>query len=318
MTANGKPTALIVGGAGFIGHHVARRLLDEGMIVAVADDFSRAARANLAPHLSNPRFTLFEGDVTTEGFLEAVVRRFRPALVYPLAAIHFIPRCNAHPAETLLVNVLGTQRLLDAIEATPEVRLVLASTADVYAPSNAPHRETDPVAPGNVYGASKLFCEQLLDLARRRYPRARFLAARLFNVFGPGETNPHVLPDIFADLRRGQPLRLGNLDPRRDYVYALDVADLLRRLADYPGSETVFNVGTGRGTSVAELIAELQAILGRPLDVEQDPAKVRPVERMNLVADISRARKELGWAPAHSLRDGLRRLVERELASKVA
>jgi len=143
----------------------------------------------------------------------------------------------------------------------------------------------------------------------------RLLAARLFNVFGPGETNPHVLPDILTQVREGGPLRLGNLDARRDYVHARDVADALVRLATYGGAESVFNVGTGVGTSVRELVAALGKVLARSLRIEQDPAKVRPVERMHLVADATLARQELGWTPRLTLHDGLRDLVAHELAA---
>jgi UDP-glucose 4-epimerase len=139
------------------------------------------------------------------------------------------------------------------------------------------------------------------------------VAARLFNVFGPGETNPHVLPDILRQLREGNVLRLGNLDPRRDYVHARDVADALVRCGAHDGPETIFNVGTGVGTSVRELVATLADVLGRSLRIEQDPARVRPVERMHLVADVGRAFRALGWTARTGLREGIDDLVRREL-----
>jgi len=200
--------------------------------------------------------------VTDAVLVRAVVADVRPAVVFHLAAIHFIPYCVAHPSETLLVNVVGTQLLLDALAAVPDARLVFASTADVYAPSDRPHREDDPVATTNVYGASKRFCEDLFAVARRQDPSRRIVAARFFNVFGPGETNPHVLPDILGALRGGSVLRLGDLEPRRDYVHVRDVAEALVRLAAYDGPEAVFNVGTGIGTSVRDLVDTLSEVLG--------------------------------------------------------
>jgi UDP-glucose 4-epimerase len=281
----------------------------------VFDDLSRGRMERFGPHLGDERLEIVRGDVTDAVLVREVVAAVRPAVVFHLAAIHFIPYCVAHPSETLLVNVLGTQLVLDALGTVPDARLVFASTADVYAPSDRPHREDDPLATTNAYGASKRFCEELFEVARRREPGRRILAARLFNVFGSGETNPHVLPDILTQLRDGGPLRLGNLEPRRDYVHARDVAEAFARLATYEGAETVFNVGTGVGTSVRELVATLGEVLGRTLRVEQDAARVRPVERMHLVGDASRARRELGWAPRLDLRAGLRELVVRELAA---
>ena len=306
---------LVVGGAGFVGHHLVPRLLDDDREVVVLDNLSRGSMERFGPYLGDARLHVVRGDVTDAVLLRTLVAEVQPAVVFHLAAIHFIPYCVAHPSETLLVNLVGTQLVLDAMAAVPDARLVFASTADVYAPSERPHREDDLVATTNVYGTSKRFCEEVFAVARRQTPGRRIVSARLFNVFGPGETNPHVRPDVVEQLRAGGTLRLGNLAPRRDWVHARDVADALVRLAAYDGPETVFNVGTGVGTSVAQLVDALGAVLGRTLRVEQDPARVRPVERLHLVADPGRARRELGWAPRVTLQEGLRDLVARELAA---
>jgi UDP-glucose 4-epimerase len=297
-----------------VGHHLVPRLLEDDHDVVVIDNLSRGSLERFGPLLGDPRLQVVRGDVTDAVLLREIVAEVRPAVVFHLAALHFIPYCTAHPSETLLVNVVGTQLVLDALEPVHDAPLVFASTADVYAPSERPHREDDPIGTTTVYGASKRFCEDLLALVRRRDPARRCLVARLFNVFGPGETNPHVLPDILAQVRDGNVIRLGNLEPRRDYVHARDAADALARLAAYGGTEHVFNVGTGIGTSVTELVDVLASVLGRGLRIEQDPARVRRVERMHLVADPTRARRELGWRPRFDLRTGRRDLVTRELA----
>lgn len=306
---------LVVGGAGFVGHHLVPRLLDDDHHVVVIDNLSRGSLERFGAHLGDARLDVVRGDVTDAVLVREIVAGVRPAVVFHLAALHFIPYCVAHPSETMLVNTVGTQLVLDALGTVPDARVVLASTADVYAASDRPHREDDPIETTNVYGASKRSCEELFAIARRREPQRRLLAARLFNVFGPGETNPHVLPDILTQLRDGNVLRLGNLEPRRDYVHARDVAEALVRIAAFDGPENVFNVGTGVGTSVRDLVTELGQVLGRSLRVEQDPARLRPVERMHLVADVERARHALGWTPRIALREGLRELVARELAA---
>ena len=307
---------LVVGGAGFVGHHLVPRLLEDDRDVVVIDNFSRGSLERFGPLLGDSRLHVVRGDVTDAVLVRQVVAEVRPAVVFHLAALHFIPYCVAHPSETLLVNVVGTQLVLDALAAVPDARLVFASTADVYAPAERPHREDDPIATTNVYGASKRACEELLAIAGRGDAGRRIVVARLFHVFGPGETNPHVLPDMLASLREGRALvRLGNLTPRRDYVHARDVADALVRLGSYDGPERVFNVGTGVGTSVRELAVALGRALGRTLRVEEDPTRVRPVERTHLVADVGRIRRELGWSPRVGLAEGLRDLVQRELAA---
>ena len=303
---------LITGAAGFVGQHLVERCLADGHRVHAIDNFSVGQRQTLERFDENARFRLWEGDVRDGSFVSYVMREASPSTVYHLAAIHFIPLCESDPKQTLDVNVTGTQVVLATLPSAT-TRFVLASTGDVYAPSDAPHREDDPVGSLNIYGVSKQFCEQLLRLAGRRRPETRFIASRFFNIYGPGETNPHVLPDIMAGIRRGGALRLGNLTPKRDYIFVLDIVDALVRLRDYSGSAEALNIGSGVPTSVEDLLATLREILGAPLIVERDPARIRPVERQSLVADVSRTARELAWRARTSLRQGLDATLEDEL-----
>lgn len=313
MSAPLKRTALVTGGAGFLGPHLIQALLAAGWKVASLDNYATGPRAHLAPFRSHPDFIEIEGSITDGAFVKKTFAEVQPEIVYHLAAHHFIPFCVAHPAETIDVNVLGTQRLIDAIAAFPVRHFVLASTADVYAISEDPHAETSLIGSNNIYGISKEFCERLLALGRKKYPGCRFTAARFFNLYGPGETSPHILPDIIAGLRKGNVLRLGNIEPRRDYIYVTDVAAAMLAVADYRGSEEVFNIGTGESRSVRQLIVLLEKVLGRPITVEVDPAKLRPSERQNLRAEISRAKAELGWAPRVGYEEGLKITLQAEL-----
>jgi UDP-glucose 4-epimerase len=244
-----------------------------------------------------------------EGVRRAV-RDAAPWGVIHLAAIHFIPYCVAHPAEAVAVNLAGTQHLLDALlEAEPR-RLVFASTADVYEPAEIAHEETHPVGPINVYGATKLMGEQLVDFHRARQPELETVVARLFNVYGPGETNPHVMPAIFEQLKSSRTLSLGNLSPRRDYIYVEDMAAaLVGLLADAPAGSTV-NVGTGVSTSVKELVRSLESLLGERIEILVDPDRVRPSDRPRLQAGTERRRSILPDFEPVALEDGLRATLE--------
>jgi UDP-glucose 4-epimerase len=313
-----KRRALVTGGAGFLGPHLIRKLLDEGWMVASMDNFTTGPRAHLEPFIPNPDFVSFEGDIRDARFVNETMASFKADVVYHLAAVHFIPRCVAHPTETLDINVMGTQRMLDGLGKAPAARFVLASTADVYAPGNEPHAEYSPLGSPNIYGTSKETCERLLGLARQRFTTTRFLTTRFFNIYGPGETNPHVLPDIMSCLRKGSVLRLGNIEPRRDYVYVADVADALHKLADYGGSSEVFNIATGESRSVRELVATLEKVIGSKITIETDPAKLRPVERQNLSADISLACKELGWSPKCGIEEGIAKTINTEFHFEAA
>jgi UDP-glucose 4-epimerase len=297
--------ALVTGGAGFLGHHLIKLLLKEGWAIAAIDNFFAGKREHIEPFTSDANFILYEGDITDLHFVKRVLRAANPEIVFHLAAIHFIPFCMAHCGETLKVNVVGTQTILDAIEEFPIKKLVFASTGDVYLNSDNPHQENDPVSPRNIYGISKLFGEQLISLVRIKNPSSEFITARLFNIYGPGETNPHLFPDILACLRKARILRLGNMEPKRDYIFVGEVAKALHLLALYEGRETTFNVGTGTGTNVWDIVKNLENLLGSPLQVETDPLKLRKVDRPNLVANVSRLKQELGWAPSVPLERGL-------------
>src|SRR5262249_2651386 len=145
-----------------------------------------------------------------------------------------------------------------------------------------------------------LMGEQLVALESRQRPGARFVVGRLFNLYGPRETNPHILPEVLRQLRQAPdaPLRLGSLWPRRDLVPVRDGARaVVETLAQAPAGLTTFNVGTGVTWSMQEVLDLLGELRGAQLRVQTDPAKVRPVERAHLRADVRRLREFLGWVP---------------------
>jgi len=313
----GAGRALVTGGAGFLGPHLIEKLLRSGYCVLAIDNLCNGRREHLDRFFGLPQFEFVHGDITDGDFLAQTVTRFQPDAAFHLAALHFIPYCAVHPADTLRTNVIGTQLLLDAAKGTPMRSFILASTADVYVASELSHTEDQVVSPANIYGASKIAGEHLLRLASIQNPEVRFFCARFSNLFGPGETNPHVLPEILNGVKRGSVLNLGNLQPRRDYIYISDVADALLKIAAYRGEHRVFNISTGRGSSVLDLVHVLEGLIGRELHIEVDPSKVRRIERMSLVLDNSLIRRELDWIPGTSLEEGLRRTLAAEVSEHV-
>lgn len=302
--------ALVTGGAGFIGSRLTARLVEAGYEVTVLDNFFRGSAASLGPVAGAVR--VLEGDVRDRDAVRRVVASTRPDAVYHLAALHYLPHCFRHPEETRAVNVDGTVHLLSALACGGTEAFVLASSAAVYAPSACPHGEDDALAPIDVYGGSKLEAERLLQAGWGRVA-ARSFALRFFNVYGPGETNPHVVPEIIGQVRRGVGrLELGRLDTLRDYVFVDDVVDaLVRCLRPEAGAGfQPLNVGTGTGTSVADLVRTVADLLGRDLEAVSTRGRLRAVDRPVLVADTSRARRALGWRPSVALRQGLAALLE--------
>lgn len=306
---------LVTGAAGFLGSYVVEELLRRGRPVVALDGLQWGRLEYLAPSLAAPGCTLVAADLRDASATARLLAQFRPSCVVHLAALHYIPAAVADPALAVGINVLGTQSLLSACAASGVERFWFASTGDVYAPSESPHREDEAPMPFNIYGLTKWQGEQLVSLASRNEPRMRFAVGRLFNLYGPRETNPHFLPELIKQVAAdpGATLRLGNLWPRRDLVptdeAARAVVDMVEAI---PEGLTLANVATGAARSMQEVIDLIGELLGRPLRVETDPAKVRPVERAHLQADVSRLRALIGWTPHADLRRGLAALLRSE------
>ena len=306
----GVKRVLVTGAAGFVGIPVTKALLERGFEVVALDNFSVGSRELLERAIEGEDASIVEADLRNAEAVRSAVAAAAPWGVIHLAALHFIPYCVAHPSEAVAVNVAGTQHLLDALLEVEPRRLVFASTADVYDPSEIAHAETDPVGPVNVYGATKLIGEQLVDFHRSRQPELESVVARLFNVYGPGETNPHVMPAIFEQLATSRALSLGNLTPRRDYIFVADMAKALAGLLTRgPGGATV-NVGTGTSTSVEELLRSIEVVLNDEIEVRTDPTRVRPSDRPRLQADTERLSSILPDFEPIALDQGLRTTLE--------
>jgi UDP-glucose 4-epimerase len=296
---------LVTGGAGFIGSHLVERLVDSGEQVAVVDDLSRGHRAWLAPEAE-----LYELDLRDGGGLRRILPEVAPEVVVHLAAMHFIPAVDDAPMLAEEINVLGTRTLLETLAATPPEVVLFASTGAVYPDRRGPIDESCVPEPIDLYGRTKLEGERLvMESAERNGFRP--LVARIFNVVGRRETNPHVVPDVVEQLRDGAgAVRVGNLSPRRDYTDVRDVADALQRLlAPASDHQIVFNVGSGRSVSVAELVQVCERVLGRRIEIEVEPRRVRDRDRAELLADTRLLRETTGWLPTHSLRDTLADLL---------
>jgi UDP-glucose 4-epimerase len=296
---------LITGGNGYVGREVTRLLYDRYEICVV--DCLRGGHVRFRPdELEKIRFE--RTDLTDSAATSKVVSDFAPDTVIHLAAMHYIPECEQFPVEAVNTNVLGTINVL--LAAPPQARFVFASSGAVYEPESEPHREaTSPLVPSDVYGFSKLNGEQYV----RYFAAQRKLSAvnvRLFNVVGPGETNPHLLPEIIAQLKAGRKtIQLGNMWPKRDYIHVKDAASgfVAAALTDrvQAGDILTVNLGTSQPFSVEEVIQKLKRIAGIEFSVEEDRSRARKVDRPYLAADNSEIRRVLGWKPALTIDDAL-------------
>ena len=295
--------ALVTGGAGFIGSHLTRALLAQGRTVTVLDNLS-VGRRDAVPH--GARFV--HGDIRDEA---AVADSLRDVdCVFHLAAQVTIRGSFDRFHEDLDTNVLGTARLLRALDPRHVKWFTLASSMAVYADavSPAPIDESHPKRPLSPYGVGKLAAEDVSSqvLEARGIP---FTALRFFNTYGPGQTyTPYVgvLTIFITRLLRGEPITIfGDGEQQRDFIHVSDIAaGAIAAPGRTPGR---YNLGTGRGTSLNQLAA---MVLGR-LAPDQRPqfAAAQAGELRFSVANIAAARSALGFAPARSLENDIDEVI---------
>ena len=299
----------MTGGAGFIGSHLVDLLLDSGAAVLVVDDFSLGRREHLERAAATGRLTVLEADIRSETELRPVAD-FGPDAVFHMAALHFIPYCNAHPQQALDVNVLGLEAVIRAVRPAPLRSFVFPSSGAIYGFGDVRWPERAAARPDEIYGISKWMGEQVMAGFHADRPEVRTVVARLFNTYGPRETNPHVLPAVMAAMRAGQPIALGNLWPQRDLIFVTDTARAVIAAAAGRGFD-VFNVGTGVGTTIAEVLAAIETLRRESLDLREEPERKR-ADDGHLIADPGRLMAATGWQPEYDLKAGLSELLASE------
>lgn len=301
---------LVTGGAGFIGSNLVDALLERGDEVTVVDDLSTGRRQNLEPALAAGA-ELVELDIREAAALRELAAERRPEAIFHLAAQIDVRKSLADPAFDAAVNVGGTANVLEAARAAGARRVVFTSTGGaIYGEGEGlplPLDEAAPIAPLSAYGQSKFAGEGYLALYRRLYGISG-VALRLGNVYGPrqdplGEAG---VIAIFCGLLRegGRPTVYGDGTQTRDYIYVGDVVAAALAAADSE-AEGPFNVGTGRETSVLELVEALAGMGGGDgFEPRFAPARAGEVQRISI--DPAKAERELGWRPRTDLAEGLR------------
>jgi UDP-glucose 4-epimerase len=299
--------SLVTGGAGFIGSHVADRLLSRGDEVVVVDNLQSGRRERV------PAAAEFhQVDIRDAAGLRSLVSEFAPQAIFHLAAQADVRVSVEDPGHDADCNVRGTAEVLEAARAVG-ARVVYSSTGGaIYGEvERIPTPESTPCAAMAPYGISKLCGEHYLDLQNRLYG-TRHVTLRYGNAYGPRQ-DPHgeagVVAIFFGRLLAGQvPLIFGDGLQTRDYVYVGDVVDANLAAIDYQGSHRVFNIGTGRETSVVELLAACQAAAATAFEPEHRPARLGELTRSCL--DASLAAAELDWRARTDLAAGLAATLE--------
>jgi nucleoside-diphosphate-sugar epimerase len=295
---DGVPVA-VTGAGGFIGSH-----LVEALVRAGAD-----VRA-LASYRSQGDLEVQRGDLRDAEAMERLVAA--RAVVFHLAALVAIPYSYANPRVVFDVNVTGTLNLALAARDAGVGRLVHTSTSEVYGTAQqVPITEAHPLSAQSPYAASKVAADQLVLSFHRSYELPATIV-RPFNTYGPRQSMRAVLPTIAVQALEGGPVRLGSLAPRRDMTYVADtVAGFLAAAQSPAANGETLQLGTGVDHSVGDMVDAVGRAVGRPLVVEEDPARIRPSgsEVMRLISSPARMGAVTGWAPTWSLDDGVAALV---------
>jgi UDP-glucose 4-epimerase len=304
-------TALVTGGAGFIGSNLVDALLARGERVVVVDDLSTGRRENLAEALDQGA-ALHELGVCDTEALRALFERERPELVFHLAAQIDVRRSVADPAADARVNVEGTINVLAAAQAAGARRVVYSATGGaVYGEAEqVPTPEDAPARPLAPYGQGKLAGEGYCALFTRLHGLST-VALRYANVYGPRQ-DPLGEGGVIAIFcgclaERRTPTIYGDGTQTRDYVYVGDVVAANLRAAELDATGPI-NVGTGVETSVLDLVEAFRALEGGDA-FEPVHAPARAGEVLRSCLDATRARELLGWEPRVELADGLRRTL---------
>jgi UDP-glucose 4-epimerase len=303
MSGQDQPRALtgkrvlVTGGAGFIGSHLTRSLVEDND-VRVLDDLSTGQAANVPDDAE-----LRVGDVRDQDRVTAAIDGVD--VVFHEAAEISVEQSVDDPIRTNAVNADATLQLLEAARRA-DARVVLASSAAVYGHPNAvPVAETHPTAPTSPYGVSKLAADEYARLYESLYGLPT-VALRYFNVYGPGQTGDYagVVSAFLEQARRDDPITIyGDGDQTRDFVHVRDVVDANRRAATTDAVGDAFNVGTGRSLPIRELAEEIRDVVGADSPIVHEDARDGDVRHSR--ADVSKAREALGFDASVPLGEGL-------------
>jgi UDP-glucose 4-epimerase len=303
--------ALVTGGAGFIGSHLVDRLVDAGHDVVVLDNLSTGKTKNLSRSLRRPNLEVVRADI--RNIHRPLVKRLgRVDAVCHFAAATSVEQSVKDPMFTTGVNVVGTMNVLEVAKALKAERTVFASSAAVYGtPEAFPTSETSSLWPISPYGASKAASEHYLAAFEANHG-VEAISLRLFNVYGPRQTTGQYAGVISIFARRslqGKPVQIyGDGSQTRDFIFISDVVNAVVSTLEKNFKGRVFNIASGQETTILQLATNVTEITRTGSRLEFHPSRSGDIIRS--VADVSRARKELGFAAKTTLMDGLSATIE--------
>ncbi|MGO9217358.1 MAG: GDP-mannose 4,6-dehydratase [Streptosporangiaceae bacterium] len=306
----------VTGAEGFIGSHLVELLVQRGHRVramVLYNMFSSSAWLETLDSDVLDQVDVVFGDVRDPASARELVEG--AATVYHLAALGSVPYSYSAPRSFLDTNTIGTMHVLEAVRACRTPRLVHTSTSETYGTARTvPISESHPLQAQSPYAASKVAADKLVESYYLSFG-VPAVTLRPFNTFGPRQSTRAVIPQIITQLAAGsRQIKLGALDPTRDFCYVTDTAQAFVDLGEAPASAVLgelFNCGPGDDIAIGKLAEDIVRFMGVEADIVEDAQRLRPKdsEVMRLVCDASRLRERTGWRPRFTRDEGLRETI---------
>lgn len=294
----------VIGGAGFIGSHLADKLVESNNDVLIIDNMSLGKRGNLT---NGAKFILF--DIRTHW--EELAKIFKDneiEYVFHLAAEPYIPDCYKMPFTFFNVNATGTMRVLFACQKAGVKKILYYSTSEVYGTVEEKISEMTPVNPQSTYAVSKLAGDRIC-LTLFKEHSIPVVILRQFNCFGPRESHEYVIPEIITQLDKSNTLFLGNVEALRDFTYVEDSVEIAIGIMEKGQAGEVYNSGTGQSVSIKAIANLIGQLMNKDFKLKIDKAKLRPYDVEKLEADITKVEKLLGRFDFNSFELGMQKTI---------
>ena len=298
---------LVTGGCGFIGSEIVKQLSQIGASVTIIDNLS-SGKEKYIQGLSNVKLII--ADLLDNDAVRSAVKD--KEYVISNAALPFIPDSYYLPKKFFDVNVNATISLaLAVIKEKKTKRFVHISSSEIYGTARyIPMDESHHTTPQSTYAVSKLAGERVVFTMHKEHNLPAVII-RPFNSFGPNITQPYIIPEIIRQMMKGDVIKLGNLNAKRDLTYVTDTArGIILSLVKEGIVGEVINIGSQRSYSIKELVSLISEIMGKEISLEVDPLRFRPYDVDTLICDYERATKLLGWKPEVTVKEGLEKTIE--------
>lgn len=313
MNLRGKKV-FVTGAGGFIGSHVVESLVGAGSTVTALVHYnSRNSFGNLEflEESTLRQVTVVAGDICDPFFLLRATKGHD--LVFHLAALIPIPYSYVAPQSFVETNVKGTLNVLEAARINSIAKVLVTSTSETYGTAKyVPIDEQHPLQGQSPYAASKIGADKMAESYYLSFGLP-VVTVRPFNTFGPRQSARAVIPSLISQALSQRSIKVGSLLPMRDFTYVKDTVSGFMKAAECENSiGELINLGTGIGVAIYEIKNQIEKILGKTLEIEEETVRIRPEksEVLKLICNNEKAKNMLGWQPRYSLNEGIREVVD--------